>query len=109
MSVPLEIVGLNRPEIKLVWEDEHETTYSARDLRLMCRCAHCVEEMSGRPLLDPTRVPQDIVARRIELVGQYAINVAWSDGHETGIYSFRRLREECPCPQCEKQRAKSQG
>lgn len=104
MPLPLEIIGLNRPEITLVWEDEHRTTYPARTLRLRCRCAHCVEEMSGAPLLNPDRVPLDIVAREIELVGQYAISIKWSDGHETGIYHFRRLRDECPCETCEKKR-----
>jgi ATP-binding protein involved in chromosome partitioning len=106
MPLPLEIIGLHRPDITLVWEDEHRTTYSARALRLRCRCAHCVEEMSGRPLLDPARVPEDIVARSIELVGQYAILIRWSDGHETGIYHFRRLREDCPCQECEAKRPK---
>jgi len=104
MSLPLEIIGLNRPEITLIWEDEHRTTYPARTLRLRCRCAHCIEEMSGRQLLDPSRVPADIVARAIELVGQYAMNVKWSDGHETGIYNFRRLRDECPCSECQQKR-----
>ena len=105
--MPLEIVGLNRPEVTFVWEDEHRTTYLARTLRLRCRCAHCVEEMSGRPLLDPARVAADIVPRAIELVGQYAINIKWSDGHETGIYHFRRLREDCPCSECTQKRSQS--
>lgn len=100
MPLPQEIIGLNRPDITLVWEDDHRTVYAARDLRLRCRCAGCVEEMSGAPILDPASVPPDVVARGIELVGQYAINIRWSDGHETGIYSFRSLREGCSCDEC---------
>lgn len=106
MPLPQEIIGLNRPEITFIWEDEHRTVYAALDLRLRCRCAGCVEEMSGRPLLDPSRVPPDVQARGIELVGQYAINIRWSDGHETGIYKFRDLREGCPCAECEQIRKK---
>lgn len=102
--MPLEVIGLNRPDITLVWEDEHRTTYAARDLRLRCRCAHCIEEMSGRVLVDPARVPLDIVAQQIKVVGQYAINIRWSDGHETGIYNFRDLRKNCPCPECARER-----
>lgn len=105
MPLPQEIIGLKREDITLVWEDEHRTTYRARDLRLRCRCASCVEEMSGRPLLDPASVAADVVARGIELVGQYAINIRWSDGHETGIYNFRDLRASCPCADCERARA----
>ena len=102
MPLPVEIIGLRRPEITLVWEDEHRTTYAALDLRLRCRCALCVEEMSGRAILDPTRIPPDVQATHIELVGQYAINIHWSDGHQTGIYKFADLRERCPCALCRK-------
>jgi DUF971 family protein len=104
MPMPLEIIGLNRPDITLVWEDEHRTTYTARELRLLCRCAHCVEEMSGRQLLDPAKVPAQLFIRGIEMVGGYAIHVSFSDGHNTGIFHFRRLREGCPCPGCERAR-----
>ncbi len=105
MPLPLEIVGLNRREIALEWEDGHRTVYPARDLRLRCRCAMCIEEMTGQPLLDPNKVPEDVVATAIGLVGQYAIAVKWSDGHDTGIYNFADLRENCPCPQCSARRA----
>lgn len=100
MPMPLEIVGLDRPEIRFEWEDGHTTVYRARDLRLACRCASCIEEMTGRALLDPASVPEDVVARAMSLVGQYAITVTWSDGHATGIHSFRALRDGCPCPEC---------
>ncbi len=33
------------------------------------------------------------------MVGTYALQPTWADGHHTGFYSFQRLREECPCAQ----------
>ncbi len=36
----------------------------------------------------------------VEPVGHYAVRIYWSDGHNTGIYSFERLREICPCAEC---------
>jgi ATP-binding protein involved in chromosome partitioning len=105
MPMPIEIVGLLRSTIAFTWEDGHETVYPARELRLRCRCASCIEEMTGRPLLDPLNVPDAVRARGIKLVGQYAINVDWSDGHSTGIYNFRELRAACPCAPCTKLRA----
>ena len=105
MPLPLEIVGLNRPDVTLVWEDEHVSVYPARDLRLRCRCAGCIEEMTGQPLLDPAKVPPDVVAVAITLVGQYAIAIRWSDGHDTGIYNFADLRQNCPCAECANRRA----
>jgi ATP-binding protein involved in chromosome partitioning len=101
MPIPDEIVGLLRSKITLKWPDGHETVYGARDLRLACRCAGCVEETSGRSLLDPKQVPDSVRAKRIELVGQYAMTIEWSDGHSTGIYNFRDLRARCPCATCE--------
>jgi ATP-binding protein involved in chromosome partitioning len=100
MPIPDEIIGLLRSKITFKWPDGHETAYPARELRLRCRCAGCVEETSGRPLLDPAKVPETVRAKRIELVGQYAITIEWSDGHSTGIYNFRDLRAGCPCPTC---------
>jgi DUF971 family protein len=33
-------------------------------------------------------------------VGNYALSLTWQDGHSTGIYSFRMLRQLCPCEAC---------
>jgi len=104
VPMPDEIVGLLRSRITIKWHDGHETVYTARDLRLACRCAMCVEETSGKPLLEPTAVPENVRAKQIELVGQYAISIAWTDGHTTGIYNFRDLRANCPCPECRARR-----
>jgi ATP-binding protein involved in chromosome partitioning len=100
MSMPEEIVGLLRSKITLKWSDGHVTIYPARDLRLRCRCAACIQEMSGEPLLDPASVPETIRAKSIDLMGQYAIQIGWSDGHDTGLYNFRDLRRNCPCAEC---------
>jgi ATP-binding protein involved in chromosome partitioning len=105
MPTPTEIVGLLRSTIALTWEDGHHTVYPTRELRLRCRCAMCIEEMTGQPLLDPKKVPENVRARSISLVGQYAIQIDWSDGHTTGIYNFRDLRGNCPCDACVKLRA----
>ena len=74
--------------------------FPARQLRLACRCAACIEEMSGAPLIDPKTVPETVRAKNIELMGNYAIQISWSDGHDTGIYNFRDLRANCPCAEC---------
>jgi ATP-binding protein involved in chromosome partitioning len=78
----------------------HRAFYPARPLRLACGCAVCVEEMSGRPLLDPAGVPADIRPVSVALVGAYGLRIQWSDGHGTGIYTFELLRATCPCEQC---------
>jgi len=104
--MPVEIVGLLRSTITFVWDDDHKSVYPARDLRLACRCAQCIEETTGKPLLDPQAVPQQIRVRAINIVGNYACNIDWSDGHSSGIYNFRGLRAECPCDECKALRQK---
>ena len=88
-------VGLQRRDLRtlsLLWQDGHRDDFDVRDLRLACRCALCVEEMSGRKLLDPQTVRADVSPRQIVSVGRYAIQFDWSDGHNSGIYSFNDLR-----------------
>lgn len=88
------------PRTAAASDPEHVALYPARMLRLACPCAACVDEMSGRPLLDPSRVPADVEPLAVELVGGYGIRVRWSDGHSTGIYTFELLRSICPCESC---------
>jgi len=78
--------------LSVLWEDGHRNDFDVRDLRLACHCALCLEEMSGRPLLDPKSVRPDVTPRTINSVGNYAITIHWNDGHSTGIYSFEHLR-----------------
>jgi DUF971 family protein len=96
--------AINRRDDGLLieWEEgAHEGFYPARALRLACPCAACVEEMSGRPLLDPAGVSPDVRPVSVALVGAYGIRINWSDNHSTGIYTFEQLRRLCPCPRCE--------
>jgi ATP-binding protein involved in chromosome partitioning len=88
-------IGFRRRDartLSVLWEDGRGDDFDVRDLRLACRCALCIEEMSGRPLLDPKSVRPDVTPRTITSVGNYAIRFDWSDGHSTGIYSFEHLR-----------------
>jgi DUF971 family protein len=87
--------------VHIEWDASgHAWLYPARDLRLACPCAACVEEMTGRALLDPSRVPADVRPESLALVGAYGLRVRWSDGHDTGIYPFDRLLAVCGCPRC---------
>jgi ATP-binding protein involved in chromosome partitioning len=88
-------IGLRRSNprtLSLLWEDGQQAHFDVRDLRLACPCALCVEELSGRALLDPSKVRPDVAPVSLASVGSYGITVKWSDGHSTGIYSFESLR-----------------
>jgi ATP-binding protein involved in chromosome partitioning len=79
--------------LRIRWADGHATELTPRDLRLACPCAGCVDEMTGRPILRPESVPEDVHPLAIRYVGRYALQFDWSDGHTTGIYPFTLLRE----------------
>lgn len=91
-NIPAGLLRRDLRTLSLLWQDGHRDDFDVRDLRLACRCALCVEEMSGRKLLDPQTVRADVSPRQIVSVGRYAIQFDWSDGHNSGIYSFNDLR-----------------
>ncbi len=82
------------------WQDGHSSVYEPRFLRLNCPCAGCVDEMTGQRTLIPEMVPDGVYPTAIHPVGRYALQFIWSDGHDTGFFSFDYLRRLCPCPDC---------
>ena len=97
---PSEIKNIRGVGIEITWEDGHKGNYSYEYLRLSCQCASCVDEWTGESLLKREKIPEDIHPDDLFPVGNYAIQVNWSDGHSTGIYSFDLLRKICPCESC---------
>lgn len=93
---PPESIDLT-PEhaFRIRWPGGAEVTLPAFALRDACPCAGCVEEGTGRKILDPATIPADVRADRVEAVGNYAVKIHWSDGHDTGIYSWTLLRQLC--------------
>jgi DUF971 family protein len=97
----IEHGGLTRPRVSysaergivLTLASGEERVVSAAEVRRACRCAHCIEERSGRPLLDPASVPQTIYPRSITPIGNYAVAITWSDGHTSSIYPYELLLE----------------
>ena len=85
---------------RIMWTDGHESRYPFAYLRNNCPCAKCVDEWSGERKSPPESAPTDLRPLGVNPVGTYAIQIPWSDGHSTGIYSFRRLRGLCSCEAC---------
>ncbi|OQS06880.1 hypothetical protein THRCLA_01095 [Thraustotheca clavata] len=73
-------------------ESAKEIVLSPIDLRAECRCAACIEEFTGKALLDPTTIPEDIRPTAVQRKGNYAFAVVWSDGHSSSLYTFEHLR-----------------
>ena len=89
--------------ITIQWSDGHLSAYPYRVLRDKCPCATCTE-MGPPPQTPPSLFPmlgvKPLKPERAELVGRYALQIYWNDGHSTGIFSFDFLRGLCPCEEC---------
>ena len=92
---PAEISQESNTLLRIAWADGRSCEYEAASLRRACPCAQCVDEWTGERTLKPQAVAEDIEIRDLSIVGRYALNFRWSDGHETGIYSFQYLRDLC--------------
>ncbi|MSV34397.1 MAG: DUF971 domain-containing protein [Bryobacterales bacterium] len=104
--------------IKIDWKDRHHSEYGLAYLRDECPCATCTGAhgtapqkssygangggSGGKELFPMYKATLKMLS--VEAVGGYAIRIDWSDGHNTGIYSFDHLRRICPCAECGAQR-----
>jgi len=100
--------------IKIDWKDGHSSEYALEYLRDKCPCAACTGAhgtpprqpaigSSGGASGSPFQMYKPALKMlAVEPVGNYAIRINWSDGHNTGIYSWEHFREICPCEQCKR-------
>jgi len=82
--------------VRLSWSDAHVGVYPFAYLRGWCPCAACQGHGGGRRYVQAANTDLE----EIVLVGNYALQLRWGDGHESGIYTFRYLRDLCPCAAC---------
>jgi prepilin-type processing-associated H-X9-DG protein len=95
--------------VDITWADGHASHYDFAYLRDHCPCATCNDEREKKrefatagpasaaalPMFKPKAK-----AKAATAVGNYAIQITFTDGHATGIYSYDHLRTICPCPAC---------
>ena len=99
--------------VDITWADGHSSHYEFAYLRDQCPCATCNDERDKKQALQslaPGAVSSPLLpmfkpkprARAATQVGNYAIQITFSDGHSTGIYAYDHLRSICPCTECAK-------
>jgi len=93
---PTEIRRIGNSEVRIAWNDGHVSVYPNHHLRNHCPCALC-RERPPHVLPVVSGSGDELQPLQISLVGRYAIHIQWSDGHDSGIYSYATLRAACPC------------
>ena len=91
--LPVEIKQSGARELRIVWNDGQVNDFDVVELRRSCRCANCVDELTGAQILHSSQVGEDVRPQTIRQVGNYAFQVNWSDGHTSGIFTFDYLRQ----------------
>jgi DUF971 family protein len=93
VQAPTNIRALREPPaLEVTWPDGRVEEIRYRRLREECPCAQCVDELTGVRVLDVAMIPDDIRPAGVSFVGNYALKITWSDGHDTGLYSWELLR-----------------
>lgn len=72
-------------------EGDEQGTLLPAELRRECRCAACVEELTGKQILNPESISDSIRPINLSPTGNYAVSVDWSDGHRS-LYPYRQIR-----------------
>jgi DUF971 family protein len=110
-STDPEHIAISRSKgIKIDWKDGHRSEYALQYLRDKCPCAGCTgahgtPPRPAGPEAGPSN-PFPMFQPALKMldarpVGNYAIQIDWSDGHKAGIYSFEHFRNICPCAECQ--------
>ncbi len=86
--------------VTITWADGHISRYPNWYLRGFCPCAVC-QGHGGALQFHGGATGDGPDLKTMDEVGHYAINMTWSDGHKTGIYTLDALRNMCPCPACQ--------
>lgn len=77
--------------LHLYWKDGKKNQYKYYFLRLNCPCATCIDEWSGERIVEEKNIPKNIIPIKSHFVGNYGLQIDWSDGHKTGIYTWKLL------------------
>lgn len=96
MLYPTKIERTDGDKLKFTWNDGYENIFTLKFLRDNCPCATCSAEREEKHFIK-LKTSDQYEIKEINLVGNYAIQITWDDGHNTGIYTFdylRSLKEE---------------
>lgn len=84
---------LDNHTFQIEWTDGITDRYRLSELQATCPCAACIDEASGKRVVDPQSIPSQLTAKRVKSVGRYAIQIDFSTGCSRGIFGYDFLRK----------------
>ena len=85
-------LGFDHTRGVILTDQADESVIDSKELRLSCQCAHCVDEFTNKVMIVADEVPDDVRPADIHPVGNYAVGISWSDGHQS-LYPYQILRD----------------
>ena len=79
--------------LEVTWSDDRIDRFPYPQLRAECPCASCRDEWTGERILKPESIKPDLSLAGMTPIGTYAVQLAWNDGHSSGLYTWEYLRE----------------
>ncbi|MDP2362833.1 MAG: DUF971 domain-containing protein [Ignavibacteria bacterium] len=90
---PVKIKVVEKKELQIIWDDGSEDLLNLKQLRKLCPCATCLAERDKQSkMYIPLFAENQITVKSLNQVGNYAIQITWNDGHNTGIYEYHFLK-----------------
>lgn len=90
MTTPVDVAHLVRDNaLEIAWDDGATTRLTAAQLRGWCPCATCQGHQPGLRFREP---PAGVTLAELHEIGAYALGIRFSDGHDSGIYTWSHLR-----------------
>ncbi|MBM3745891.1 MAG: DUF971 domain-containing protein [Acidobacteria bacterium] len=86
--------------LSIRWPDGHVSSYGPQYLRDHCPCAACVSRPAPAAASPFVMLQPALKIAAAEPAGVYALHLEFSDGHNSGFYTFEHLRTICPCAEC---------
>ncbi len=93
--IPTQIEPYSPTEMMIAWNGGQKFAVPYVEIRFYCPCAGCVDEHTGRRTIDKSSINPSIRPTQVQVVGRYAIQITWSDGHDTGMFHYDRMLELC--------------
>ncbi|MBK7629692.1 MAG: DUF971 domain-containing protein [Ignavibacteriales bacterium] len=91
---PIRIKLVEKKNLLIIWDDGTKSELELKELRKRCPCATCLAERDkqGKKYI-PLFAENQLTVKSIDQVGNYAVQIAWNDGHNTGIYEYKFLEK----------------